>query len=82
MTVRLADDGAIVLEGHCPVADGEALARLLAGDRSAIVDWRSCTEAHTAVIQILLAVRASMHGPPSSDTLRNWIDPLLAGQRS
>jgi hypothetical protein len=80
MTVRLSDDGAIVLEGRCPVEDGEALARLLSINPSAPVDWRSCQEAHTAVLQILLAVRPVMRGPPADEKLRSWMEPLLSGE--
>jgi hypothetical protein len=79
MTVRLAEDGTIVLEGNCPAEDGETLARLLTLDPEAAVDWRSCQQAHTAVIQILLAVRPAMRGPPAVPMLRDWIEPIISG---
>ena len=47
MTVRLFD-GAIVLEGACPVEDAEPLQSLLLQYPEAAVDWRACDAAHTA----------------------------------
>jgi hypothetical protein len=80
MTVRLSQDGTIVLEGRCLVDDAETLVRLLSLDPSAVVDWRDCGLAHTAVVQILLAVRPTMLGPPPTALLREWIEPVLAGE--
>ncbi len=77
MTVRLADDGAIRLEGDCPAEDAETLARFLLLDPSAIVDWRNCEKAHTAVIQVLLAARPATTGPPRSAFLSDWVAPLI-----
>ena len=79
MTVRTADDGTIVLEGRCAVEDAETLVRLLLRAPAATVDWRDCDHAHTAIIQILMAARPAMRGPPRSIQLRHWIEPVLAG---
>jgi hypothetical protein len=79
MTVRLADDGTIFLEGRCPTEDSETLVRLLAINPAALVDWCLCEHAHTAVVQILLAVRPAMRGPPPGLMLSEWIQPMLAG---
>jgi len=78
MTVRLADDGAIMLEGNCPVEDAETLARFLLLDPSAAVDWRTCEKAHAAVIQILLTARPLMRGSPRSAFLRDWVTPVVS----
>jgi hypothetical protein len=80
MTVRRADDGTIFLEGRCPNEDGETLVRLLAINPAALVDWRLCEYAHTAVIQVLLAVRPAMRGPPPDLMLSEWIQPMLSGR--
>jgi hypothetical protein len=79
MTVHGAGDGMIVLSGNCPVEDAEALVRLLLADPAAEVDWCACDEAHTAVIQVLLACGRRTRGPPQSRFLRDWVEPLLAG---
>ena len=78
MTVTLAD-GTIVLEGDCPVEDAETLLQLLLADQAAEVDWRTCTQAHTAVVQVLLACRRKTHGPPQTIFFKKWIEPLLTG---
>jgi hypothetical protein len=77
MTIYAVGDGTIVLEGRCSVEDAETLARLLSFAPSATVDWRNCDQAHTAIIQILLAARPAMLGPPRTILLRNWIEPIL-----
>jgi hypothetical protein len=78
MTVAVAGDGTIRLEGDCPVEDAEPLLRLLLSDPAADVDWRACDQAHTAIVQLLLASHRQVRGPPRSIFLRNWIEPLLA----
>ena len=78
MTVRLASDGVIVLDGVCPVEDAEALQQLLMRHPSARVDWSSCERAHTAVLQVLLAARPEVCGPTRSAFLRDWILPILS----
>jgi hypothetical protein len=78
VTVRLAEDGTITLEGTCPAQDAEALIRLLLLDPSAAVDWRGCDHAHTAIVRILLAARPSMRGPARQLFLTEWVEPMLA----
>ena len=80
MTVQRAEDGTIMLSGICPVDDAEALVRLLLADPSAEIDWRTCDQAHTAVVQVLLLGCRRTRGPPRARFLRDWIEPLLARQ--
>ncbi|HEX7810906.1 MAG TPA: hypothetical protein VF460_03270 [Burkholderiales bacterium] len=77
MTVRRAADGTIELDGICPIEDAELLQRHLLGDPRATVDWRSCVQAHASVIQVLMAYRAVLRGPPDDEFLRMHIEPLL-----
>jgi hypothetical protein len=77
MTVRLTQAGTIELDGVCTLEDAEKLQQYLLSDPKAAVDWRSCTGAHTSVIQILLAARPTLLGPPQNDFLRNCVNPLL-----
>ena len=79
MTVRMADDGAIMLEGTCLAEDAETIARMLLLDPTAAVDWHACDQAHTAVIQILIVARPVMVGVPQSVFLRDWVTPVLRG---
>jgi hypothetical protein len=77
MTIRLSPDDTIELHGICPLEDAERLQQYLLADPRAAVDWRSCSGAHTSVIQILLAARPILRGPPENDFLRDCIAPLL-----
>ena len=77
MTVRLSSDGTIELDGICSIEDADALQKHMLTSRAAVVDWRTCTYAHTAVIQILIAFKPVLRGPPAGDSLRLLIDPLM-----
>lgn len=77
MTVRMSEAGEIELVGDCVGEDAEALLRHLVAAPGAVVDWRACDSAHTAVIQVLLGARAPMRGPPRSLFLTQWVEPLL-----
>jgi hypothetical protein len=77
MTVRLAVDGTIELEGACPSEDAEPLLRLLLASPGATVDWQFCKEAHTAVVQVLAVAQPRLRGPPRGDFLREVVAPAL-----
>lgn len=72
MSVRLAD-GIIILDGDCPVDDAEPLLELLLTNPGVTVDWSGCTHLHTALVQVLLAVRPKLLGSPEPEFLRKWI---------
>lgn len=77
MTVQLNDQGDIVLSGRSTVSDAEELLRYLLQYRSAVVDWRECSSAHAAVVQVLLVARPKLQGPPSGSFLRDYVESLL-----
>ncbi len=77
MTVRLASNGEIELDGVCPSGDAESLQQHLIASPHARINWRTCEAAHTAVIQILLASMPPLHGPPAGTFLRDYVAPLL-----
>jgi len=78
MTVRLADDGTILLLDDCPAGDAEVLLQMSLANPAAALDWRSCRSAHTAVIQVLLASGRIPIGPPQGGFLSTLIAPALA----
>jgi hypothetical protein len=78
LTIKVATDGTIKLEGRCPLEDAEVLQRELLAHAGATVDWRACRAAHTALVQILIASRPPLVGPPASDFLRTHVEPLLS----
>ena len=74
MNVSRASNGQIRLSGAVPLDEAEPLLRLLIDYPDAAVDWTACTACHSAVLQVLLAARRPMIGPPASNFLRRWID--------
>ena len=72
MSVRRHNNGTIVLEGHCPVEDAEALLQLLQGSPDASLDWTQCTHLHTAVLQVILAAGSVRLGPCGDSWVRQW----------
>ena len=76
MTVRL-DGEVIVLSGDCPVEDAETLLGFLIERPDARVDVAGCGRVHSAVVQILLAVRPSLGGTPAKSFFSDWILPRL-----
>jgi hypothetical protein len=79
MTIR-RDDGAIVLDGECPVEDAEVLLRLLQAQPQGPVDWSACTRLHTAVLQVLMAAAAPMRGECGDAFVARW-SPVDAAAR-
>jgi hypothetical protein len=77
MTVRSSAQGAIVLEGACPSEDADVLVQHLLASPEAALDWRACEAAHSAVIQVLMAARPRLVGPPAGEALRAWVEPNL-----
>lgn len=78
MTVRAGDAGRIELVDTCPAADAEPLLQLLLAAPGATVDWRACRGAHTAVVQVLMAARPGLLGPPADARLKAWLAPVVA----
>ncbi len=77
MTVQRAQSGTIMLSGNCPAADAETLLQLLLQQPHATVDWRGCAAAHGAVVQVLLAARPILIGPPEDAFLARFVAPEL-----
>lgn len=77
MTVKLVDKGNVELSGNCPREDAEVLFQNLLENRSATVDWTKCEQAHTAVIQVLLASGCQLKGPPRASFLKGYIEVAL-----
>lgn len=68
MSVREAD-GIVRLEGACRVEEAETLTGLLQAQLRP-VDFSQCREAHTAVLQVLLAFAPPIVGEPADNALR------------
>jgi hypothetical protein len=78
MTVIKSAENLLLLDGACPSDEAELLLRYLTENPQATVDLRGCEAAHTAVVQVLLAAKPKVLGPPARDTpLRHWVYPAL-----
>jgi hypothetical protein len=77
MTVKLSEDGTIVLIDDCAAEDADLLLSHLLAHPEAPIDWCSCQSAHTSIIQILLASRREPIGPPRSKFLETMIKPAF-----
>ncbi len=73
MSVRRDDSGQVVLEGDCPVEDAERLLQLLQSTPGAPCDLTRCNRLHTAVVQVILAVRPTLIGPCGDPWVEQWI---------
>jgi hypothetical protein len=76
MSVRL-NGNVIVLEGQCRVEDAEPLLGWLQADGSRIVDIAAADHLHTAVVQVLMALRPGIRGTGNDVFVRDWIVPAL-----
>jgi hypothetical protein len=81
MSVQFRDN-TVTLDGTCSIAEAELLLQHLLAAADADVDWRTCEWAHTSVIQILLASKAVLIGPPRGAFLQNFIEPTLARKQT
>ena len=77
MTISRAPGGAIILQGDCSNEEAESLLQLLLAAPGAEVDWRLCTSAHSAVVQVLLAAAPPLRGPPANEGLARWVGPAV-----
>ncbi|HZH09899.1 MAG TPA: hypothetical protein VEZ24_05990 [Microvirga sp.] len=76
MSVRL-DGNVIILEGPCRVEDAEPLLGWLQADRGRVVDLGEAEHLHTAVLQILMALRPAIRGTARDAFLQDWVTPAL-----
>ncbi|MET7246762.1 hypothetical protein ABZT49_25750 [Methylobacterium sp. EM32] len=64
MPFALTDD-CVLLTGHCPIDDAEPLLDALRGMADPVVDLSGLHQAHTAVVQVLMAVGPVIRGGPA-----------------
>ncbi|RYE38559.1 MAG: hypothetical protein EOP21_11995 [Hyphomicrobiales bacterium] len=76
MTVRCSED-VIFLEGACPVEDAEQLLVFLQENPGRRVDLSTCTRAHAAVAQVLMAAAPTLCGPEPQGFVQKWIVPNI-----
>jgi anti-anti-sigma regulatory factor len=77
MSARL-NGNVIVLEGACRVEDAEPLLGWLQADRGLIVDLTGAEQLHTAVLQVLMAMRPTLKGTARDAFIREWLTPAFS----
>ncbi len=70
------DGKTILLLGHCPVEDADTLLSFV-HDGADVIDWTGCTLLHTACLQVLLAARLPVAGPPQNPSLALFLAPYF-----
>lgn len=78
MTIDVSGSGTIRLPSEAGLDDAEPLLSALLARPGRSVDLSSVTFAHTAVIQVLIALKPPIEGHAASAFLRQWIEPLIA----
>jgi hypothetical protein len=80
MSVRLAGE-TVHLEGDCRVEDAEPLLAMLQADPTRQVELTAAGGLHTAVVQVMLAIRPRLSGVPADPFAVRWLMPLLQGEQ-
>lgn len=76
MTLRL-DEDILHLEGDCGSEEAEPLLALLLERPSRGIALGGARALHTALVQVLLALRPRLVEMPADPFLRRWIAPVL-----
>lgn len=76
MSVRIAGS-VIYVEGIGAVGDAEPILAALQEDRTRTIDLRGAARLHSAIIQLLLAVRPAVVGTPADPSYVAYIVPVL-----
>lgn len=76
MPFKFAKNAAIA-EESCTVEDALPLLEFLQSHRGARIDLGACTNLHTAVLQVLLAVRPKISALPQDAFLARRLSPVL-----
>lgn len=77
MSIDISGSGPIKLPADVGLDDAEPLLSALLARPGRGVDLSSVTFAHTAVIQVLIALKPPIDGNAASSFLRQWIEPLM-----
>lgn len=64
-------------DGACSAEEALPLLEWLEATPGARVDLSGCTALHTALLQVLLAIRPAVAAGPEEDFLKRWVAPLL-----
>lgn len=68
-------------DGACTVDEAIPLAEWMEATDAPRVDLGPCTGLHTALLQVLMAARATVAADPEDAFLKAWVAPLLRNAR-
>ena len=71
-----SDAGTIDLGADCSVEEAETLLHLFLEHKGARVNASACEHIHTAVFQVLMAIKPSCSGEPEDDFLKRLLTPV------
>lgn len=77
MPIELSDERA-VLTGVCSVEEAESLLSWVLQHPDAAVDAAACEHLHSAVLQVLMALRPRLAAVPVAGPLQQILKPLMA----
>ena len=66
-----------VLEGVCAVEEAEGLLEWLLGHPRGKVNLKRCQHLHSALLQVLMALRPALSAPPEDPDMAAWLLPAL-----
>ncbi|UHC20161.1 hypothetical protein LRS73_32920 (plasmid) [Methylobacterium currus] len=75
MPFALRDDR-LLLTGHCPIEESEPLLDALRGMADPVVDVTGLDQAHTAILQVLMAVGPAIRGCPADPVAASCLGAL------
>lgn len=76
MSIEITGE-AIRIVGNAPVADAEPVLAALIENSARVVDLTSAAHLHSAIIQILLALKPGIVGVPSHHFFTTYVLPQL-----
>ena len=77
MTITV-DANVATLSGRCGAEDAEPLLLALQDDQGLVVDLSAATRLHTAIVQILVALKPDVRGIRAHPLLQSFILPEAA----
>ena len=72
-------DSIAVLEGGCAIGEAEGLLAFLRGTKDATVEIGGLTHAHTAVLQVIVAVKPRVLGASGGKVVQACLSGLRSG---
>ncbi len=66
-----------VLEGICSVEEAEGLLEWLVQHPRGKVNLKHCEHLHSAVLQVLMALRPTLSAPPADPDMAAWLLPAI-----